>query len=88
MTRLQKLRMKYALIVIWHKDTGSYGYYIDQQLEKAERMAAPYNAIYERNGKWHTLDEINIENREWLPEDMLRRSLEYVHRIAEGLEHD
>lgn len=48
----------YPAIRAWEKHMGAYGYYIDAQLKKARETKAPINAIYERNGQWHTLDDI------------------------------
>jgi hypothetical protein len=54
----------YPGIRAWGKRLGSYGYYIDAQVQKARETKAPQNAIYfgndyEQGGeRWHTIDEI------------------------------
>lgn len=53
---------QYKTIALWGKEFGSYDYYILDQIERAKRDNAPADAIYEHNGVWVTLGE--VENKE------------------------
>jgi hypothetical protein len=59
----------YRLIRLWHKETGSMAYYIDQQVERAQKTNAPEDALYEiwehqgtaasgPTGEWITLRDL------------------------------
>ena len=52
--------MDYIYIQAWHKMTGSYQYYIDMMVSKAQQDGAPENAIYydDFSHKWMTLDDV------------------------------
>jgi hypothetical protein len=52
--------MKYPYIRAWGKYLGSYQYYINAQVERADKDRAPNNAIYYNEDKkcWATADEI------------------------------
>jgi hypothetical protein len=56
---IEQLRKKYKYIVAWGIYTGSFGYYIDEQLLRAEADSAPANALYKGSisGVWVTFDE-------------------------------
>lgn len=60
----KKLAEKYQYIVWWGKSIGSFDYYIEAQLKRAEETNAPLTAIYEkttgsqRTGEWATIEEI------------------------------
>jgi hypothetical protein len=63
--RIAGLRLKYPWIVKYGRMLGSYDYYIDNQVERAEATNAPVNAIHEqtavggeRTGKWATIDDV------------------------------
>lgn len=60
MTKLEKLRDKYKYIVLWGQYLRSFDYYINMQVELAEKDGAPENAIFKdsRNGQWHTFDMV------------------------------
>lgn len=55
----------YPYIVRWHKESGSYPYYIEARVDEASNDNAPENAIYKRDdGTWATTDDIaNLEIR-------------------------
>lgn len=46
MKTLKQLRTDYPLIVEWGRIMGSYPYYVNNQLRKAEELNAPKNTIY------------------------------------------
>jgi hypothetical protein len=52
------LRKKYPYLVAWCRMMGSYDYYIQDQLQKAEETNAPHDCIYERDGVWKRYSEI------------------------------
>lgn len=57
------LRRKYKWIVLWGGLMGSYTYYIDEQLYKAEATNAPETATYQKqDGSWNTIDDIKNED--------------------------
>lgn len=51
--------MDYIYIRAWHRMTGSFNYYIEDQVDKARADKAPETAIYfDRYGnRWVTLEE-------------------------------
>lgn len=49
---------KYQHIVAWGRYLGSGAYYIEDQIDLAEKEEAPVNALYKREGVWHTFDDI------------------------------
>lgn len=53
--------MKYLSIVAWGRFTASSNDYIAAQLDKAKADNAPATAIYKREGRWYTLDDISDE---------------------------
>lgn len=54
-----RLREKYPWIVKWGRLLGSFAYYIDNQVHKAEADGAPTTAIYKREDEgWATIDDI------------------------------
>lgn len=79
MHNIQKLRLKYAIMVVWGKNTGSNQGYIDQQLVKAEAAGAPFNAIYERGGNWRLLSECNEDNRKGYQLGIANQALKLIH---------
>lgn len=60
--------MKYPYIYAWGKNLGSFNYYIQEQINLAEKENAPERAIYRRDtGEWIIIDEIeNIPLRDFL----------------------
>lgn len=52
-------QLDYQFIRLWLKTSGSMDYYINAEVEKARSMNAPQEAIYERDGKWHLIDEVD-----------------------------
>lgn len=62
-----ELRKKYPCIVQWGKEMCSYDYYIDNEVWKADTDNAPRNAVYKRDDKWVTTDDIqNVPLRDSL----------------------
>ena len=53
--------MDYIYIRAWGKMTGSFGYYIERQVNRAIDDKAPENAVYYSSyeKRWITLDECN-----------------------------
>lgn len=56
----KELWKKYRYIVAWGIYTGSYDYYIDEQVRLAEREGAPVNAIFKRalSGEWALFQDL------------------------------
>lgn len=51
--------MDYLAIRLWGQKLGSYGYYIEDQVNQARKDNAPQDAIYKRdNGTWARLSDI------------------------------
>lgn len=48
----------YPWIAAWGRQMGSYGHYIEGQQAQARQDGAPENAIYKRDEKWYTTDDI------------------------------
>lgn len=40
----------YKATALWHSDSGSYGYYIQQMQAKAAEQQVPLDALYEQYG--------------------------------------
>jgi len=71
----KKKPVKHKYIVAWGKYVDSKGYYIQEQLNKAEEDNAPLNAISRRSdGTWRTMDDIQDEG--------LKATLEEVARLV------
>ena len=51
--------MDYIYIRAWHRMTGSFAYYIEDQVDKAREDKAPQTAIYfdRYANRWVTLEE-------------------------------
>lgn len=49
---------RYESIRLWGGRMGSFSYYIERQVQKAIKTNAPWNAIYEIDGKRVTVDDI------------------------------
>jgi hypothetical protein len=49
---------EYVNIARWGQMMGSFRYFIEAQQEKAASDGAPIDAIYEKDGVWHTLGEM------------------------------
>lgn len=59
----QRTGIKYKYIVAWGRYVGSKDYYIEDQLEKAEKENAPKRAISKaHDGTWRTMDAIEDPN--------------------------
>jgi hypothetical protein len=69
-SRNPQLVKKYKYIVAWSQMMGSFGYYIDEQLEQAQRDKAPVNAIYysTTEKQWQTTDNLPKSKIEELDE--------------------
>jgi hypothetical protein len=49
---------KYQWLVKWGRSLGSFDYYIANQVVKAEKSRAPFDAIYQKqNGEWVRLQD-------------------------------
>ena len=48
----------YTLIRLWGQQLGSYQYYIKDRVAEARADRAPQTAIYKKDGKWFTLDDV------------------------------
>ena len=48
---------EYPTVKAWHIHTGSYDYYVKDQIALAQKENAPRNATFKSDGKWHTLKE-------------------------------
>lgn len=59
---ISRLKDAFPYVFAWEKRMGAMDYYICAQLEQAEKDCAPTNAIYERDGKWQTLDDVENPN--------------------------
>lgn len=66
--RTSALMEKYPWIVKWGKHMGSFDYYVEAQLVRAEQTNAPTNATFENTkpggggtGQWSTVDDITNE---------------------------
>lgn len=53
---------QYPYIRAWGRMMQSYAYYIEGEVERAMADNAPANAIYQRDGKWYTLDDIKSDD--------------------------
>ena len=54
----------YVWIARWGYHLGSFEYYIKDQQDLVAAEDAPLNAIYKRDGVWHTVDDVvNPETR-------------------------
>lgn len=53
----------YIAIRLWGKNLGSFSYYIRTEQEKAARMGAPLDALYERDGKWKCVSDLAPDHR-------------------------
>ena len=58
----------YKYIKLWHRQSGSQEYYVQDVVRQAQSVNAPQNAIYRRvDSTWVTTDEIESpETRTWL----------------------
>lgn len=72
--------MKYPYIRAWHYRSGSFQYYINEQVKAAEKDGAPQNAIYKSgNGEWRTIDDVtNLVAKEEVEEWVKKHSHEKV----------
>ncbi|SKY02342.1 Uncharacterised protein [Mycobacteroides abscessus subsp. massiliense] len=52
--------MDYLYIRAWDRMMGSYPSWTKGQLSKARRESAPMLAIYHRDGKWMTVNDIDV----------------------------
>ena len=48
----------YKCIAIWGRNLGSFSSYITNEQRKASEQGAPLTAVYERNGVWATLEDV------------------------------
>lgn len=66
----KELSNRFPYIIMWNRRLGSYQYYIEAQLEKADRLNAPGDTIYfDREDRPHTLREVKNLNviKEFFP---------------------
>lgn len=61
----------YKHIKAWGHMMKSYADYIYRQQQKAAEAGAPLDAIYERDGKWHTFDEVTSPETKRIVESYL-----------------
>ena len=61
-------RNDYIYIREWHRDSGSYPYYINDMVAKARADRAPATAVYQRHetGEWVCLEDLGQAARERL----------------------
>lgn len=55
----------YKAIYHWHKDSGSYGYYIHAQQEKALKQGQPTDVLFEhfeKPGTWCRLGDLKPDH--------------------------
>jgi hypothetical protein len=64
---------EYPYIEAWGRYLGSLSYYIRDQTDKARRDKAPRTAIYERDGKWITFEEVTNPHAIWAVNQELER---------------
>ena len=76
---------KYQLIRIWGQELGSFGYFIENEQAKAESDNAPLEAIYQRDGQWVTIHDVNNKD---VRRRVLNKLLEYYahHETADKRE--
>lgn len=53
---------RYVAIRVWGERLGSYEYYIAGQQRLAEKMQAPLDALYERNGIWTCVSDLKADH--------------------------
>jgi hypothetical protein len=51
-------KIDFPYIRAWGRMMGSFGSYIELEVDHARQTNAPYDAIYERGGKWQTYNDI------------------------------
>jgi hypothetical protein len=62
-------RTKYQHIVAWGRYLQSGAYYIEDQIDLAEKDNAPVDAIYKDQGTWWTMaDVVDPQVKTWLEE--------------------
>ncbi len=76
---------KYQLIRIWGQELGSFDYFIENEQAKAESDNAPLEAIYQRDGQWMTIHDVNNKD---VRRTVLGKLLEYYayHETADKRE--
>lgn len=80
-----KNRIKYPLIVSWHK--GSCSYYITDICQKAANESAPFNAIYKDSaGLWRTIDQCSEDNRQSFIESHYKKAVSIASQLIDQLE--
>lgn len=62
MKKHERKQSAYLAIELWGRQLGSFPYYIKNQQEKAEDMNAPFDAIYEREGKWVCVTDLAADH--------------------------
>ena len=53
---------EYKWIQRWGEMLNSFPYYIRNQQQEASDDSAPLSATYKRDGKWHTIEEVQNED--------------------------
>jgi len=53
---------QYVAIRLWGAQLGSYEYYVAAEQDKAARMGAPLDALYERNGEWVCVSDLKPDH--------------------------
>ncbi len=64
---------QYKYIVAWGKMLGSYAYYIEDQIRNAIAENAPYTAIYNRDGRWITYEEIQNPETKYMIDKLINK---------------
>jgi hypothetical protein len=54
---IARLRKKYRHIVAWGRFMGSYSYYVEAELLRAEKDNAPKDAMYKKDHVWVTYEQ-------------------------------
>ena len=73
---------QYQQISMWGKGLGSFGHVIENEQATAESENAPLGAIYQRDGQWVTIHDVNNKD---VRRTVLRKLLEYYayHETAD-----
>lgn len=76
----------YVYIAAWGRLMGSFTSYVRNEQRLACEKGAPLTAIYERDGHWHTADDIKSPaTRQWIEAQVAEMSMRKT--IMEDREH-
>ncbi len=56
-----KTKTQYRHLVAWCRFMGSYQSYCDYEILRAKQDKAPVDAIFYRDGRWHTYAEVTSQ---------------------------